>query len=46
VKIPKFRTDEEQIRWVVEQEKNPPKVIGYKWKVCDEKVHWELEQFY
>lgn len=34
------------MRWIAEQERDPPKVIGYKWKICDEKVHWELEQYY
>lgn len=32
--------------WILEQDKNPPKVLGYIWKACDDKVHWELEQYY
>lgn len=34
------------MNWILQEEKNPPKVIGYKWKVCDDRAQIEIERFY
>lgn len=45
--VPIFQNDEEADAWI--EEHGLPeisKVAGIKWKPCDDKVHWELEQYY
>lgn len=47
--MPPNLSERQQERWIEQNMhlfNQEPEIIGYKWKPCDEKVHWEIEQFY